>query len=206
MARAPMRREGEPGLRPRPACKNSSMRFRGSLAAVLCLALAAVGCKSSSDFDAGTATAALQSHPMKLEGEQVTLTQKQIDCAVQADLWDPPTELPPDHAIAHLKDKGRDLKFNDDVVIRDPNSKLPYVQVRGDLPLHVQEITAIRDGDQPGTKLVEAKVGVKIDHPCFSAPLPLMGVRHGNFTADAPVVFHFSQGDGGAWQADQIVH
>jgi hypothetical protein len=52
--------------------------------------------------------------------------------------------------------------------------------------------------------LVEAKVGVKIDNACFPAPLPIMGLRKGQFTQDySPVIL--LRLDGG-WQMDKFVH
>ena len=53
---------------------------RSALAASLCLAML-VGCKDSSEFNEDVATGAITSSPMKLEGEQVTLTDPQIHAA-----------------------------------------------------------------------------------------------------------------------------
>jgi hypothetical protein len=179
--------------------------LRIALIATWCIAMALIGCKSSSDFSEDVARDAIAGHPMTLEGEQVTLTDNQINCGVQAELWDAPASPSPDRSSAHLTAKGRDLKFNDDVIVREPGSSHSYVQVRGDLPLQVDSITSIKDGEDKSSKLVEAKVGVKIDNACFSAPLPLMGVKHGNFNADSPVVFHMRLEDSG-WHVDKIVH
>jgi len=179
-----------------------------SLAALvaLSLAIATTGCRPSADFNEDIAKGTIESQPMTLEGEQVTLTGDQLQCGVQNEFWESPTSLSPDHSTAHLTSKARDLKFNDDVIVSDPGATKPYVQVRGSFPLQVDSITAIKPGEDNTTKLVEAKAGVKIDNVCFPQPLPLMGVRHGNFNADAPVVFHFHFDDATGWHADKIVH
>src|SRR5271163_237251 len=163
---------------------------RAALVAALCLAVVLSGCKPSSDFNDDTARGSIEFGTMKLEGEQVTLTDSQIQCGVQSQLWDPPTTLSPDHTTSHLTSKARDLKFNDDVIIRDPGTRVAYVQIRGEFPLQADSITSVKDGEDQNSKLVEAKVSVKIDNPCFQSALPMMGVRHGNFSPDSPVVFH----------------
>jgi hypothetical protein len=178
---------------------------RSAQAVSLCLAIVLVGCKDSSEFNEDVATGAITSSPMKLEGEQVTLTDPQIQCGVQAEYWDAPVTISPDLIKAHLTAKATNLKFNDDVIIHDTSSSVPYVQVRGDFPLQVASVTSIKDGEDKNTKLVQAKVGVKIDDACFQNPLPLMGVRHGNFSADSPVVFHMRLDDQG-WHVDKLVH
>jgi len=189
-------------------CENSKYmeNSRAALVAALCLAVVLSGCKPSSDFNDDTARGSIEFSPMKLEGEQVTLTDSQIQCGVQSELWDPPTTLSPDHTTAHLTSKARDLKFNDDVIIRDPNSRVAYVQVRGDFPLQVDSIVSTKDGEDRSSKLVEARVGIKIDNPCFQGPLPMMGVRRGNFNADAPVVFHLHFDESIGWRVDKLVH
>ena len=178
---------------------------RRTLVAALCLTVFLCGCKASSEFNEDVAKSAIENGPMKLEGEQVTLTDSHIQCGLRAELWDPPTATSVDHYSAHLTSKARDLKFNDDLVTHDPSSRVAYVQVRGDFPLQVDSITAVKNGEDNNTKLVEAKVGIKIDNACFPGPLPLMGVRHGNFSAESPVVFHLHFDESG-WHVDKLVH
>ena len=184
---------------------NKKMISRAALAASWSLVLILCGCKSSSDFSEDIAKFQIEVTPMKLEGEQVTLTDGQVQCGIQSELWDPPTTLSPDHTTAHLAPKGRDLKFADDVIIHDPGSHIPFVQIRGEFQFQVDSIVSLKDGEDKFSKLVEAKAGVKIDNPCFQNALPLMGVRHGNFSADTPVVFHMRLEDSG-WHPDKIVH
>jgi hypothetical protein len=174
--------------------------------AALSLAIVLTGCRPSSDFNEDVAKGAIESQPMTLEGEQVTLTGDQIHCGVQNELWESPTSLSPDHSTAHLTSKARDLKFNDDVIVSDPGATRPYVQVRGSFPIQVDSVTGIKPGEDGTTKLAEAKASVRIDNACFPQPLPLMGVKHGNFNVDAPVVFHFHFDDATGWHADKIVH
>jgi hypothetical protein len=189
-------------------CKNSNnmQTPRAALSVALGLAVLLCGCKPSSEFNEDTAKGAIEAAKMKLEGEQVTLSDSQIQCGVQSELWDPPTSLSPDHTTAHLTSKARDLKFNDDVIIKDPSSRVAYVQVRGEFSLQADSIVAIKDGEDKNAKVVEAKASIKIDNPCFQGALPLMGVRHGNFSADSPVVFHIHFDENNGWHVDKLVH
>lgn len=184
---------------------------RAALTAVLCLTLVFCcivlwGCRPSSEFNEDTARGAIEADKMKLEGEQVMLSDSQIQCGIQSELWDPPTSLSPDHTTAHLTSKARDLKFNDDVIIKDPSSRAAYVQVRGEFPLQVDSIVAIKDGEDNHDKVVEARAGIKMDNPCFQSPLLLMGVRHGNFSAESPVVFHIHFDENNGWHVDKLIH
>jgi hypothetical protein len=80
----------------------------------------------------------------------------------------------------------------------------PYVQVRGDFNLAAPDILSDKDGPEPNTRLVFARLSVPIPHSCFSDPLPMLGVRKGNFSEDVPpvVLFRFNN----AWTVDRIVH
>ena len=189
-------------------CENSSYMetSRAALVAALCLAVVLSGCRPSSDFSEDIARGSIEYGKMNLEGEQVTLTDPQIQCGVQTELWDSPTTLSADHTTAHLTSKARDLKFNDDVIIHDPSSRVAYVQVRGEFPLQADSIVSIKDGEDKNSKLVEAKVSIKIDNACFPNSLPLMGVRHGNFSADSPLVFHMHFDESVGWRVDKLVH
>lgn len=179
---------------------------RGALLTAFCLAILLCGCKASSEFNDDVARGAIESsNPMKLEGEQVTLTDPQIQCGLKSELWELPTATSGDRTTAHLTAKARELKFDDDVFIRDPKSNVAYVQIRGDFPLQVDSIVSAKDGEDKNSKVVEAKVSVKIENACFQNPLPLMGVRHGNFSADTPPVFHMHFDESG-WHVDKLVH
>ena len=169
----------------------------------LSLSFAFSGCGSKEDFDGGRAKEILESAPINLEGEQVTLTSMQVDCGVQEDLWERPTQFSPERSTARLDQKGRDLRFNDDVVI-EPNRQ-PYVQIRGAISLQVDDVSNTRDGPENGTKLVDVKAGARVQHSCFPTPLPLMGVKKGNFQADTPTSFLFRLRDDG-WHVEKLVH
>lgn len=160
-------------------------------ALMLCLAAC-----SSPDFDPKPL---LENTPVDLTNEQVTLTDAQVNCGAQNELWDPPSGN-----IAKLTQKGRDLKFTDDVRVVDPNIHVPYTQVSGKFSVQVAEIAKVRDVE--GGKLVDARLGVIIPQDCFNGTsLPLMGVRKGNFAPDAPVVFRFV-GSGKEWSLDKLMH
>ncbi len=159
------------------------------------------GC-GSSGLDQAKVKALIEAQPVKLDGEQVVLSQVIVDCGVQNELWDAPTQVSTDRLVAKLTDKGRNLKFSDDVSIGD--APLPYAQMRGELPLQVDDVPAINDVDDQ-TKRVDVKAGVKIDQACFQAPLPIMGVKKGNFNASVPPSFRFSFYEN-AWHLDKLVH
>jgi hypothetical protein len=174
------------------------------LAAVLSYSIASFGCGNKNDFDGEKAKSILEANPVNLDAEQITLSPKQVDCGVQAELWERPIQASQQRTTAHLDPKGRDLKFNDDVAM-EPDFRQPYVQVRGAFQLEVAEVTAIRDGDENGTKVVEAKAGVKIPHSCFESSLPIMGVKRGNFQQDTSAAFLFRLYEDG-WRLERLVH
>jgi len=171
-----------------------------NLLIVLCFALLS-GC-GSGDFNYGKVANAIAVNPVRLDAEYVMLTPQSVDCGVQNDLWDVPAGGG-GRTIARLKDKGRDLKFSDDVSMGD--MKAPYVQIRGEFTLVPLDVQSDRQGPDPETKLVDVKLAVPINHSCFSQPLPLMGVRKGNFSQDYPPVLLFKNTSNG-WSIDKIVH
>jgi len=171
------------------------MRIRLGFLAVLTGVL--VGC-GSSDFGPDMAKGILEGAPVTLSGEQVTLTGEQVQCGVNNDLWDPPSGN-----LARLTQKGRDLKFSDDIRVADPEINVPYTQVNGAFPVQVGDVLKVRD--ENGGKVVELRLGVVIGHECFSKPLPVMGIHKGKFAPDAPVVFSF-KGGGKEWALDKLMH
>jgi hypothetical protein len=173
-----------------------------ALAAVL--ALASTGC-GMGDFNYGKVGNLLQDHPVHLDAEYVMLTQGQVDCGVQEDLWDAPPPLKGtvgERVSAHLTDKARRLKFSDDVTFGE--LRYPFAQIRGDVNLQVIDIQSDRNGPEPNTKLVDIKMGVKVDHTCFQTPLLLLGVHKGNFTEDYPPELLFRLNN--VWEFDKFVH
>jgi hypothetical protein len=169
--------------------------LRSFMAAVLILGCSAC---STPDFDEGSVKFKLENTPQSLSNEQVTLNDGQLDCGSKNELWDAPNGN-----VARLLQKGRDLKFTDDVRLNDPDIHVPYTQVSGTFPVSVSEVTKLRD--ENGYKLADVKLGITIANECFSSPLPLMGVRKGKFTPEAPVVFRF-QGAGKEWSLDKLMH
>ena len=179
-----------------------SHRWLVSSAFGLCLAL--VACGSKTDFDEGIAKDILEANAVNLDGEQVTLTTMQLDCGVQSELWETPTQVSQDRSTAQLSAKGRDLNFGDNPAI-EPTFRHPYVQVRGAFQLEVGDVSGLRDGQITGTKLVDARAAIKMAHACFPNPLPIMGVKHGDFREGAPVSFLFRRSDDG-WRLEKLVH
>jgi hypothetical protein len=180
------------------------MTHRGLLGAVFGLCLASVACGSKDQFDEGVAKTILEANAVNLDGEQVTITQMQLDCGVQSELWETPTQVSQARTTARLTSKGRGLNFGDDPAI-ESDFHQPYAQVRGAFLLAVDGVSGIRDGDTDGTKLADAKAGIKLQHACFPNPLPIMGVKHGVFREDTPVSFLFRKSDDG-WRLDKVVH
>lgn len=175
--------------------------FRLLAAALTGFAVLSTGC-GPSDFNYGKVKNIIEGSPIKIDAEYVMLTQDQMTCGVQEELWDPPVASSGHRSIARLTQKGRDLKFSDDVSIGELRN--PFVQIRGDFNLIVAEITSDRDGPQPNTRLVETKIGVAFPNTCFPQPLPIMGVRKGNFTQDYSPILFFRYNNG--WQVESLQH
>jgi hypothetical protein len=167
-------------------------------------ALATVESCGPNDFNYGKVRNIIEGNPMRLDAEYVMLSQSQYECGVQNDLWDPPSPplLPGQSGTAHLTQMGRDLKFSDDVMLGD--KRYPYVQIRGDFNLFVNEITSDRGGSDEFQRFVETKLAVVIQHTCFPTPLPLMGVRKGQFSQDYSPVLEFRYNNG--WSIERVVH
>ena len=173
------------------------MRLAQALSAILLLTAASC---DSGGFGTYKIKDLLEPKPIQLDAEQVSLTQTQVDCGVKADLWEAPVALG-ERTVCRLTDKGRAVKFTDDVIMSSTLLR-PYIQVRGQFNLAVLEVVNVRD--EPGAKVVDAKIGVYVNHSCFGSPLPMMGVRKGDFTPDAPTTFRFLEQ--GGWHLDRIVH
>ena len=162
-----------------------------------CLTLAGCG---GGGFDPN---GVLESRPVRLDREQVVLNPEQVDCGAREDLWNV-APLGGGREVARLTPKGRDLQFSDDVQIGDPVVGVPYVQIHGSFALQVIHTGSVHDEDE-WTKLMDAKVGVKIDHSCFQANPPLlMGIRHGQFDQSVNPVFRFKLD--GEWLPDRVIH
>ena len=171
------------------------------IVAVLSAGLA--GC--SHDLDENSIRPRAQSSPMPVESEQVTLNFAQVNCGVENGLWEAPSSDSQQRTIYRLTQKARDLQFSDDIYTNDPDSPVPYTQLRGKFYLQMDGVIAIHDGTEAGTKLVQAPISVKIPHACFAAPLPIMGVRQQKFTASVAPTMVYENGDDG-WQPTHLVH
>lgn len=162
------------------------------------------GC-GANDFNYGKVRNIIEGTPLRLDAEYVMLKQSEYDCGVAEDLWEAPAQfanLPGQTATARVTAKGQALKFSDDVLIGD--KRYPYVQIRGDFSLYVNEITSTKSGGDEFTQIVESKIGAIVNHSCFPNPLPIMGVRKGQFTQDYAPILLFKYNNG--WAIDKIVH
>ena len=174
--------------------------------ALLAVTLAALlaGCSDPSAFDESIAKGIAEAEPFPLGSEQVSMNLNQLGCGAMEDLWSAPTDSG-NRSISHLEQKGRDLKFSDDVYSNEAGYASPYTQVRGKFALQWDHAISIKDGEDSDTKIVEAKVGVKIAHPCFDTPLAIMGVRKGKYADDLPVTLRYERYDAG-WHLVKILH
>jgi len=168
------------------------------------LCLVSPACRDKNKFDEGVVKTVLESNPVNLDGEQVTITPIQLDCGVQSELWEAPSQVSQDRSTARLTSNGRELNFGDDPAI-EPNFHQPYAQVRGAFLLEIGEVSGIREGETDGTMLADAKAGIKLQHACFPNSLPIMGVKHGVFREDTPVSFLFRKSEDG-WHLEKVVH
>jgi hypothetical protein len=174
--------------------------------ALLAVSLAAIltGCSDPNAFDEGVAKGIAEAEPFKLDSEQVSMNVNQLGCGAMEDLWSAPADSG-QRSISHLEQKGRDLMFSDDVYSSEAGYASPYTQVRGKFALQWDHAISIKDGEDSDTKIVEAKVGVKITHPCFDTPLAIMGVRKGKYADDLPVTLRYERYDSG-WHLVKILH
>jgi len=169
------------------------------LAAILC-----AGCGDPNAFDEGVAKAVAQTEPFQLDSEQVSLSPAQLNCGVNDELWETPSGGA-GRSVSHLQQKGRDLNFSDDVSSNDPGYMSPYGQVRGKFPLQLDQVISIKDGEDKDTKIVQAKIGVKIAEPCLDTPLYIMGIRKGQYRDDLPATLQYERyGEG--WHLTKILH
>lgn len=178
------------------------MSFRVAVL-TLSMGLLLSGC-SEGAFSDGTVSFILGTNSIRLDGEQVFLTNEQLQCGVGAELWEIQS-LGEERSVGRLTQKGRDLKFADDIQISRDTQRLPKTQVRGDFRIAVQSVVEIHDANA-NTKIADVKAGPIIEHSCFGDRNPprLMGVRKGDFTQDSPARFEFRQN--GNWAFERILH
>ncbi|MDP8991278.1 MAG: hypothetical protein M3N41_14505 [Acidobacteriota bacterium] len=164
-----------------------------------------VGCAGDpSAFDEGVAKGVAEAEPFQLDSEQVSMNLAQLDCGASEDLWEAPSNTG-ERSLSHLEQKGRNLNLTDDVYSGDSEYPNPYTQVRGKFALQLDQVLSIKDGEDKDTKIVQAKVGVKINDPCFTAPLAIMGIRKGKYAADLPATLRYERYDTG-WHLVKILH
>ena len=187
-------------IRSTGAEKAMTHRIAGVVLVVLCLLCA--GCHG--EFDETKMRLTTEQVLIHLDSEQVTLTEGQLNCGVEKDLWDPPVRVSI-RSVSRLHQEARDLGFSDDVQIGEPGYALPYAQVRGDFMLRVDSLIDTKDGPGQGVKTVTATVRTKINNDCFMDGLPIMGIRKGQFNPNIPltIIYTFENGD---WKLDHIVH
>ena len=172
------------------------------LAALLCVL--STGCGDPDAFNDGVAKNAAQAEPFQLDSEQVDMNPTQLACGVTDELWDAPA-IGPDRTISHLQQKGRNLNFSDDISSDEPGHQWPYTQVRGKFPLQLDQVISIKDGDDKNTKIVQARIGIRIAEPCFDTPLYIMGIRKGQYRDDLPATLQYERyGEG--WHLTKILH
>jgi len=172
------------------------------LAAILCAVT--TGCGDPDAFNDGVAKGAAEAEPFQLDSEQVSMNPTQLACGVNDELWDAPA-AGADRSIAHLQPKGRNLNFSDDISSDEIGHQLPYTQVRGKFPLQLDQVVSIKDGEDKNTKIVQAKIGIKIAEPCFDTPLYIMGTRKGQYHDDLPATLQYERYDVG-WHLTKILH
>jgi hypothetical protein len=175
-----------------------------ALGAVAGLSMGATGC-AQKDFSQDTAADLVGSAQIHLDAEQVVISGQNLDCGVKNDLWEAPiADEGGGRSIAKLLQAGRNLHFDDDVVVSEPGLKFPYVQVRGDFSVHLYGDATIRD-DGPDGKLVESNAALTMSHACFPVALRLLGVRKGRFVEDASPILKFTR-QGDDWSFMKLVH
>jgi hypothetical protein len=178
--------------------------MRRRIAWAVLVVLCSVGAGCGNDFDEDKMRQATEQGPVHIDSEQVSMTNREVACGVDRELWDAPVQVS-DRSVARLRQPARDLGFSDDVSIGDPGYVLPYSQMRGDFMLRVETMIDVKDGPARNNKTVLARIRVKVPHECFEGDLPIMGIRKGQFRQELPVILVFAlEGDG--WHLDHFVH
>ena len=172
------------------------------ITAVLVAGLALTACDDDI-FDELSAQQILdEGGKIPLRGEHVILTPDQVTCGEKKGLWIV-DQLDSGDAIARLTAAGRALQFGDDIRMGDRRFSGPYTLLAGAFEVRVEKIDKITD-EKPNAKIVEAKVGVKIEHECFTRPVPLLGINRGDFSEDADPRFRLRQKSD--WVVEAVLH
>jgi len=174
-----------------------------SLTAGAVLSVFLCGCNRNS-LDEGKVVQVATERPFNLESEEVSLTNAQVGCGVENELWDSPVDVP-GRSVARLTQKARDLNFTDDVSINEPGYSQPHAQMRGNVALAATQVLSIADGKEQGTKIVQAQIQVMVSHPCFPAPLPIMGFRRSRPAQGLAPTMEFDYTNDG-WRLERFIH
>jgi hypothetical protein len=179
------------------------MTCSAPLAAAAVLSALLCGC-GRNNFDEGRVVQVATNRPFNLESEEVSLTDAEVGCGVENNLWDAPVEVP-DRTVARLSQKGRDLHFTDDISIGEAGYTQPHAQMRGNVSLAANQVLSIADGKEEGTKIVQVQLQVMIPHPCFPAPVPIMGIKRSRPTQGLPPTVEFDFTNDG-WRLEKFIH
>jgi hypothetical protein len=180
--------------------KTCTTTFEFLAALTLCFFM--VAC--SSDLDENTIRPRAEGKQIQLDSEQVSLTSNQVDCGIKEELWEEASSDGGQQTRYRLTQKGRELQFSDDIYSSGPGYPTPYAQVRGKFYLQMNQVVGVTAGEN-GSKLIQAKLAVKIPHECFAAPLPLMAIRKGAFTLDGVPRLKYENTEDG-WQPTEFLH
>jgi hypothetical protein len=177
------------------------MKFLFKLGPVLLAAFLMTACDDGV-FDNEAAQDVIEGAKIPLSGEQVILTPEDIVCGGKKGLW-VVDQIDGGGAVGRLTDAGKALQFGDDIRMGDHRYSGPYTQLTGSHSVKVLKVDSMTD-EKPNAKIVEAKVGVVMDHECFRKPLVLLGIDRGDFSEDVDPRFHLRRGNG--WVVDQVLH
>jgi hypothetical protein len=179
------------------------MTCSAPLTAGAVLSVLLCGC-GRNNFDEGRVVQIATERPFNLESEEVSLPQGAVECGVENNLWLPPEDVS-GRAVARITDKARELNFTDDVSINDLGYSQPHAQMRGKVSLAATQVLSIADGTEQGTKIVQAQIQVMVPHPCFPAPLPIMGFRRSRPAQGLAPTMEFDYTNDG-WRLEKFIH
>jgi len=173
-------------------------------AALLLGALMTLLAGCTNDFDSGAVANGVAQRELQLDSEQVALSPSQVACGVQSELWDAGSAGLLEQTVYRLTPKARELNFSDDIYVNDPAFPSAYTQLRGKFKLQSGSMVNAT-AESPSQKLVQVQLGVRINHPCFTTPLPIMGIKKGKFTSEvAPLIRFENTADG--WYPTELAH
>jgi hypothetical protein len=172
------------------------MRFLTNILAILAVSLTLASCSEPTDEE--LLLESIGNSTVRMDNEQVVLTQDQVNCGTKEELWEV-SELPNGSSIARLTPAGRKF-FADDLRIGDAHYSGPVAPLVGSHKIKLVKVTSLQPPTGP-VQTLTGRISAVLEHECFSSPVPIMGIAHGTFSERAEPILRVRNGVG-----EQIIH